>query len=152
MSSSSSLLVCLVLGLGRWPCSNGVSEVAVVNVVNPNFIYTASHCALRRVASQSRLQFNTNLRLLTAASGWYNPDGVLLNSVSAVLIISYSLASLIVPLDCQIMLRTFGEGIAIAGLPFLFSGVVLLFQVVITLSGIRAAKIFTWRNFKLCLT
>ncbi|KAG2737581.1 hypothetical protein P692DRAFT_20842390, partial [Suillus brevipes Sb2] len=31
------------------------------------------------LASESRLRFNTNLRLLTAARGWCNPNGALLN-------------------------------------------------------------------------
>lgn len=48
------------------------------------------------LASESRLRFNTNLRLLTAARGWCNPNGALLNSISAVLlIISYSSASFV---------------------------------------------------------
>ncbi|KAG2345091.1 hypothetical protein BDR05DRAFT_998688 [Suillus weaverae] len=47
------------------------------------------------LASECRLRFNTNLRLLTAARGWCNPNGTLLNGISAVLlIISYSSVSL----------------------------------------------------------
>ncbi|KAG1803411.1 uncharacterized protein BJ212DRAFT_1549517 [Suillus subaureus] len=49
------------------------------------------------LASESRLHFNTNLRLLTAARGWYNPNGALLNVILAVLlVISYSSVSFIV--------------------------------------------------------
>jgi hypothetical protein len=33
------------------------------------------------LASESRLRFNTNLRLLNAARGWCNPNGALLNSI-----------------------------------------------------------------------
>ncbi|KAG1858257.1 hypothetical protein C8R48DRAFT_267204 [Suillus tomentosus] len=36
------------------------------------------------LASESRLRFSTNLRLLTAARGWYNPNGTLFNGISAV--------------------------------------------------------------------
>ncbi|KAG1879113.1 hypothetical protein F4604DRAFT_1902949 [Suillus subluteus] len=99
------------------------------------------------LASESRLRFNTNLRLLTAARGWYNPNGALLNGISTVLlIISYSSASLVICYDIQAMSSTPGQGIAFAGLPLLILGVALLFQVMIALSGARAAKILTWSS------
>ncbi|KAG1861820.1 hypothetical protein DFJ58DRAFT_839639 [Suillus subalutaceus] len=103
------------------------------------------------LASESRLRFNTNLRLLTAASRWYNPNGALLNGISAVLlIISYSSVSLVVCLDDQYILSA--EGIAFAGLPLLILGVALLLQVMISLSGIRAVKILTWSSSPFDLT
>ncbi|KAG2148040.1 hypothetical protein DEU56DRAFT_753293 [Suillus clintonianus] len=109
------------------------------------------------LASESRLRFNTNLRLLTAARGWYNPNGALLNGVSAVLlIISYSSAGLVVCVDYSAptpspdwVLET---GLAFAGLPLLLLGVALLLQVVIALSGMRAAKILTWSSSPFDLT
>ncbi|KAG2127733.1 uncharacterized protein EDB93DRAFT_1332623 [Suillus bovinus] len=99
-------------------------------------------------ASESRLRFNTNLRLLTAARGWHNPNGALLNGISAVLLVmSYSLPSLIVCLDVQIMEvgpepEAGGDPIlwlevyyvAIAGSPLLILGVILLLQVMIAFS------------------
>ncbi|KAG1902876.1 uncharacterized protein F5891DRAFT_132218 [Suillus fuscotomentosus] len=102
------------------------------------------------LASESRLRFNTNLRLLTAARGWHHPNGALLNVISAVLlIISYSSPSLIVCVD-QNYTETFeavvSEGIAIAGIPLLILGVALLLQVIIALSGMRAVKILTWSS------
>ncbi|KAG1882516.1 hypothetical protein F4604DRAFT_1990918 [Suillus subluteus] len=104
------------------------------------------------LASESRLRFNTNLRLLTAARGWCNPNGVLLNGISAVLLIlSYSSASLVACLDLQITSGAF-EGIAIAGLPLIILGVVLLLQVMIALSGMRAVKILTWSSSPFDLT
>jgi hypothetical protein len=108
----------------------------------------ALHSAL---ASESRLHFNTNLRLLTAARGWYNPNGTLFNAISAVLlIISYSLASLVVCPDN-------GDGdsaekLGIAGLPLLVLGIALLLQVMIALSGMRAVKILTWSSSPFDLT
>ncbi|KAG2158224.1 uncharacterized protein EDB93DRAFT_654994 [Suillus bovinus] len=108
------------------------------------------------LASESRLRFNTNLRLLTAARGWYNPNGALLNGISAVLlIISYTSATLIVCPDSHNMLPTqalFGDGVSIAGLPLLFLGVALLLQVMIALSGMRAVKILTWSSSPFDLT
>ncbi|KAG1809754.1 uncharacterized protein HD556DRAFT_1522255 [Suillus plorans] len=81
------------------------------------------------LASESRLRFNTNLRLLTAARGWYNPNGVFLNGISAVLLI-----------------------ISIAGFPLLILGVALLLQVMIALSAMRAVKILTWSSSPFELT
>jgi hypothetical protein len=97
------------------------------------------------LASESRLRFNTNLRLLTAARGWYNPNGALLNSISAILLItSYSSASLVVCLDFHWMSYiTEDESVALAGLPLVVLGVALLLQVMIALSGMRAVKILT---------
>ncbi|KAG1753184.1 hypothetical protein EDB19DRAFT_814881 [Suillus lakei] len=109
------------------------------------------------LASESRLRFNTNLRLLTAARGWYNPNGALLNGIMAVLlIISYSSTSLVVCVNTQdLSTPPFAfsmQGIAIAGLPLLFLGVVLLLQVVIALSAMRAVKVLTWSSSPFDLT
>ncbi|KAG1858948.1 hypothetical protein DFJ58DRAFT_726412 [Suillus subalutaceus] len=113
------------------------------------------HSAL---ASESRLSFNTNLRLLTAARGWYNPNGTLFNGISAVLLImSYSSASLIVVVDTVISQTSQTSSapkivIAIAGTPLLALGVALLLQVIIALSGMRAVKILTWSSSPFDLT
>jgi hypothetical protein len=111
------------------------------------------------LASESRLRFNTNLRLLTAVRGWYNPNGVLLNGISAVLlIISYSSASLVACADEQTAPQTpqtpqaYEAGIAFAGLPLLILGFALLFQVMIALSAMRAVKILTWSSSPFDLT
>ncbi|KAG2151192.1 uncharacterized protein EDB93DRAFT_1327749 [Suillus bovinus] len=116
------------------------------------------------LASESRLHFNTNLRLLTAARGWHNPNGALLNGISAILlIVSYSLPSLIVCPDVREILQVsseddsiseshWQEGLAIAGLPLLMLGVVLLLQVMVALSGMRAANILTWSSSPFDLT
>ncbi|KAG2038601.1 hypothetical protein BDR03DRAFT_1009822 [Suillus americanus] len=111
------------------------------------------------LASESRLRFNTNLRLLTAARGWYNPNGALLNGISTVLlIISYSSVSLVVCFDDQIMpqapqaSREYKAGVAFAGLPLLILGVALLLQVMIALLGMRAVKILTWSSSPFDLT
>ncbi|KAG1902877.1 uncharacterized protein F5891DRAFT_132276 [Suillus fuscotomentosus] len=112
------------------------------------------------LASESRLRFNTNLRLLTAARGWHNPNGALLNGISAVLlIISYSSSSLIVCVDQRVPYE-FTDGsiiqgsgsVAIAGIPLLILGVALLLQVIIALSAMRAVKILTWSSSPFDLT
>ncbi|KAG1858261.1 hypothetical protein C8R48DRAFT_267340 [Suillus tomentosus] len=103
------------------------------------------------LASESRLRFNTNLRLLTAARGWHNPNGALLNGISVVLlIISYSSPSLIVCVDDRSMPEYAGVGIA--GFPILILGVALLLQVIIALSAMRAVKILTWSSSPFDLT
>ncbi|KAG1865899.1 hypothetical protein DFJ58DRAFT_724288 [Suillus subalutaceus] len=103
------------------------------------------------LASESRLRFNTNLRLLTAARGWYNPNGALLNGISAVLlIISYSSASLVICFDFTV--ENWGLQPAIAGVPLLILGVALLLQVMIALSAMRAIKMLTWSSSPFDLT
>ncbi|KAG1763109.1 hypothetical protein EDD22DRAFT_526263 [Suillus occidentalis] len=111
------------------------------------------------LASESRLRFNTNLRLLTAARGWRNPNGALFNSISAfLLIISYSSTSLVLcfdiqspPVSPQYAMEVIID-IALGGLPLLVLGVALLLQVMIALSGMRAVKILTWSSSPFDLT
>ncbi|KAG1807979.1 uncharacterized protein BJ212DRAFT_1485256 [Suillus subaureus] len=105
------------------------------------------------LASESRLRFNTNLRLLTAARGWYNPNGALLNGISAVLLmVSYSSASLVVWRSRPTMPLNNELSVSIAALPLLILGVALLLQVLIALSGMRAVKILTWSSSPFDLT
>jgi len=104
------------------------------------------------LASESRLLFNTNLRLMTAARGWCNPNGTLLNGIWTILLImSYSSASLVVCFDFS---STYSGGlhVAIAGIPLLILGVALLLQVIIALSAMRAVKILTWSSSPFHLT
>jgi hypothetical protein len=172
--SSIFSCLCIVAGIVTL-ANNGVMGVTVINMASVdsgvnlnlqeetwalafNLIVTlctestgfVHNISLRSaLASESRLRFNTNLRLLTAARGWYNPNGALLNGISAVLlIISYSSTSLLVSLDYQMT----NEGIALAGLPLFILGVALLLQVMIALSGMRAVKILTWSSSPFDLT
>ena len=100
------------------------------------------------LASESRLRFNVNLRLLTAARGWRNPNGILLNgAMTILLILSYTLSSLAMSFTIVI-----GESdptiypCRIVGLLLLLLGIALLLQVVIALLGIRSVKILTWSS------
>ncbi|KAG1790690.1 uncharacterized protein HD556DRAFT_1241976 [Suillus plorans] len=105
------------------------------------------------LASESRLRFNTNLRLLTAARGWHNPNGALLNGISVVLlIISYSSASVVIFLNQNVNYSETIASIAIAGIPLFILGVALLLQVMIALSAMRAIKILTWSSSPFDLT
>ncbi|KAG0696723.1 hypothetical protein DFH29DRAFT_1004319 [Suillus ampliporus] len=110
------------------------------------------------LASESRLRLNTNLRLLTAARGWGNPNGILLNGIMAILlIISYASSSFAVCRDTHYTMVTSipeieGSYVAFAGLPLLLLGVAIFLQVVIALSGLRGAKILTWSSSPFDLT
>jgi hypothetical protein len=103
------------------------------------------HISLRSaLASESRLQFNTNLLLLAAAGNWRNPNGALFNGIMAVLLIlSYVLASMVLSYT-QINYDDSEMYVGIAGLPLLCLGVVLFLQVVVALSGLHAVKVLTW--------
>ncbi|KAG2352663.1 hypothetical protein BDR07DRAFT_1564433 [Suillus spraguei] len=173
----SSIFSCLCIAAGIVTVANyGVNSLAVANTVPWNLaklqqeiltlalnliitlctesIGFVHGISLRSaLASESRLRFNTNLRLLTAACGWYHPNGILLNGVLAVLLImSYSSASLVVCVDSEPSPLFFGSGIAFAGLSLLVLGIALLLQVMIALSGIRAVKILTWNSSPFDLT
>ncbi|KAG1802786.1 uncharacterized protein HD556DRAFT_1437842 [Suillus plorans] len=94
------------------------------------------------LASEGRLHFNTNLRIMTAARGRRNPNGALLNGTMALLLIlSYSSSSLIVFVNFS---NT--ESAAITGLPLLVLGVALLLQVVIAFRGIWGVEVLTWSS------
>ncbi|KAG0706321.1 hypothetical protein DFH29DRAFT_901827 [Suillus ampliporus] len=124
--------------------------VVTLSTESTGFIHSI---ALRSaLASEHRLRFNTNLRLLTAARGWRNPNGALLNGIMALLlIVSYNSASLVI-LSLGVEYQSSGEKVCIAGLPLLLLGVALLLQVVIALSGLRAVKILTWSSSSFDLT
>ncbi|KAG1748220.1 hypothetical protein EDB19DRAFT_1905275 [Suillus lakei] len=106
------------------------------------------------LVSESRLRFNTNLRLLTAAHGWRNPNGALCNGIMAVLlIISYTSSSLIVFRNSTLTSDgSSAESVAVAGFPILFLGLALLLQNVIALLGLRAVEILTWSSSPFDLT
>ncbi|KAG2755707.1 hypothetical protein P692DRAFT_2048233 [Suillus brevipes Sb2] len=94
------------------------------------------------LASEGRLYFNTNLRLLTAARGWRNPNGILFNvTMALLLILSYSSSSLVISYNYS---SSQGLTSAAVGLPIFVLGVALLLQVVIVLLGMRGAEISTW--------
>ncbi|KAG1739821.1 uncharacterized protein EDB91DRAFT_1248578 [Suillus paluster] len=83
------------------------------------------------LASENRLHFNTNLRLLTAAHGWCSPNGVFFNGVMTVLLImSYSSSSLVIytPVDPD------------------RNQTPMIKLVVIALSGMWAVEILTWSS------
>ncbi|OAX33006.1 hypothetical protein K503DRAFT_804736 [Rhizopogon vinicolor AM-OR11-026] len=98
------------------------------------------------LASESRLHFATNLRLLTATRGCCNPNGAPMNVIMAVLLVmSYSAASMIINFYGTV-------SFSVAGFPLALLGVALLLQMVIALSGMRTVKILTWSSSVFDLT
>ncbi|KAF9224343.1 hypothetical protein BS17DRAFT_779658 [Gyrodon lividus] len=102
------------------------------------------------LATDRRLRFNTNLRLLSAAGGWFNPNGTLLNIVMAILlIVSYS-SSLLVALSVDLRsssgVSDTGVAICVSDVPLIVLGVALLLQSFIALAGLRSADILTWSS------
>ena len=102
------------------------------------------------LASQRRLRFNTNLRLLSAASGWFNPNGTSWNIVMAILlIVSYSsslLVTLSVDLESSSGVTDAGFAICVSEVPLIVLGVALLLQAIIALASVRSADILTWSS------
>ncbi|KAG1812543.1 uncharacterized protein BJ212DRAFT_1301519 [Suillus subaureus] len=165
----SSIIACAYIVAGAVIIHNyGVSGVASIDIyiLPPDLMlnFTVTLCtestsfvhgiSLRSaLASQSRLRFNTNLRLLTAVGGWRNPNGTLLNGIMAfLLIISYSSASSATFYD-TVDVPSGSIGFEVfAGVPLLFLGVALLLQVVVALSGLWAVKILTWSSSPFDLT
>ncbi|KAH7916722.1 hypothetical protein BJ138DRAFT_1074648 [Hygrophoropsis aurantiaca] len=96
------------------------------------------------LASESRLRFNTNLRLLTASRQhpWTNPNGTLFNALMGILVtISYASVAVIF-----LHYTMDGKWIAINvfAVPVIILSLSMLFQAVIALAGLRATRVLTW--------
>ena len=101
------------------------------------------------LASEQRLVFNTNLRLLSAAGGIFNPNGKLFNGFMALLLVlSYS-SSVLVTLEVAIDPREGGRGttlIFISNKPLIVLAVTLALQVFIAVLAMVLANIRTWSS------
>ncbi|KAG2354741.1 hypothetical protein BDR07DRAFT_1614088 [Suillus spraguei] len=77
------------------------------------------------LATESRLNFNTSLRLLAAAHRYHNAIGALLNGIMAVRIVSYTSSSVVLGYDSALASDgpNITVSIAVAGLPLLSLGV-----------------------------
>ena len=107
------------------------------------------------LASEQRLRFNTNLRLLSAAKGALNPNGKMFNGLMALLlVVSYSsgiLVTLAVVTDSSegrtraVPLPSTTQ-IYISNVALLVLGGALLLQVVIAVVAMATADIRTWSS------
>jgi hypothetical protein len=102
------------------------------------------------LASQRRLRFNTNLRLLSASDGLFNPNGTSCNIVMAILLIaSYSsslLVALSVDMDSSSGVAGTGIAVCVSEVPLIVLGVTLLLQAIIALTSAWSADILTWSS------
>ncbi|KAG6333760.1 hypothetical protein ID866_5322, partial [Astraeus odoratus] len=111
--------------------------------------------ALRSALSaERRLRFNTNLRLLTAASSIFGPNGTLCNALmSILLIVSYS-SSILVTLSVNMKEANDAleddnsptQALCVSDVPLLVLGITLLLQVIIAILGMIYADIQTWSS------
>jgi hypothetical protein len=96
------------------------------------------------LASESRLHFNTNLRLVTAVrrKRWTSPNGVIFNAIMAMLlIISYVSSSIVFVLD------DFSSNTWVLSPAIIMLGVSLLLQAMIAYGGVRRnTQIVTWSS------
>ncbi|KAG1731491.1 uncharacterized protein EDB91DRAFT_1305767, partial [Suillus paluster] len=98
------------------------------------------------LASESRLIFSTNLRLITAARRWLSPNGALLNGLMTVLlIISYTSVSLAWDIS-RIYFNDSKMIYHIDTMACLVLGIALLLQVAIAFAGMRSIEILTWSS------
>ena len=130
-------LLCLGLNLMVTACTEAIGFVHGI--------------ALRSaLASQKCLHFNTNLRLLSASRGVFNPNGTPCNLVMAILlIVSYSsslLVTLSVDLNSSSGVENAGFAICVSEVPLIVLGVTLLLQAIIALLSARSADILTWSS------
>ena len=96
------------------------------------------------LASESRLHFNTNLRLFTAVrrKRWTSPNGVLFNTLMAILLIMSYVSSSLVFASVQYPSRS----TLILAPAVIMLGVTLLLQAVIAYAGVRNVQIITWSS------
>lgn len=105
------------------------------------------------LAAESRLLFNTNLRLITAArhERWTSPNGTLFNIIMSILLmLSYLASSLIfTPVTSPMTINNtdaWWQSTCVMHAPVILLGVVLLLQTFIALMAIRSTRILTWSS------
>jgi hypothetical protein len=110
------------------------------------------------LAAESRLQSNTNLRLLTAARGnpWINPNGTLFNAIMAVLlIVSYVSSTLVfIPFQSEVVEDSQHQWwfTCIFAPPVLILGIVIMLQAMIAMAGLYHTRVLTWNSSPLDIT
>src|SRR5882762_5606107 len=126
----------------------------IVMLCTESTAFVHSKALQSQLATEGRLELNTNLRLITAAhgKGWTNPNGTLFNMIMAILLImSYVSSSLVfVTSGCPGWASEPRPpnwcGTGLTPVPILILGIVLLLQVVIAFYCLRKAKVLTWSS------
>jgi hypothetical protein len=128
----------------------------VVTFCTESFGFVHGTSLRSSLASESRLRFNTNIRLLSGArtNRWTNPNGPIFNFIMAILLIlSYiasSLAFFTVPLGADSSASS--QSLNIYAVPLIILGCALLVQAAISIASIRTTKILTWSSSPLIMT
>jgi hypothetical protein len=130
----------------------------VVTMCTESIGFVHSVALKSALARESRLDSNTNLRLLTAARGssWVNPNGTIFNMIMAtLLIISYVSSSLVfIPFQAEVVDVSLQQwwNTSIFAAPVLVLGIALLLQAIIAIAGICQTKMLTWSSSPLDTT
>ncbi|KAI9575023.1 hypothetical protein HD554DRAFT_2234553 [Boletus coccyginus] len=147
-----------VISLSQYTISSGIVAIPISARLGEGALAACTEAtgfvhgiALRSgLASEGRLRFNTNLRLLSASSGLFNPNGTTCNIVMAILLIlSYS-SSLLVFLSVD--MESPGHGmdselvVCISAVPLIVLGVALILQAAIALISVWFTVILTWSS------
>ena len=149
----------IVLPFNRWwqreSISLGLNLMVATCTEAAGFVHNV---ALRSaLASERRLRFNTNLRLLSGAgNSIFNPNGTLCNCLMALLlIVSYSssiLVTLAVNMDPENNDGIPRLEICMSDVPLLVLGVSLLLQSIIAFAGMISTNILTWSSSQFDIT
>ncbi|KIM76079.1 hypothetical protein PILCRDRAFT_826736 [Piloderma croceum F 1598] len=104
------------------------------------------------LAAESRLDSNTNLRLLTATRGnlLINPNGALFNAIMAILlIVSYVSSTLVfIPFQSRVVEDSLQEWwfTCIFAPPVMILGIVIMLQAIIAMAGLYHTRVLTWSS------
>lgn len=102
------------------------------------------------LASEQRLRFNTNLRLLSASGRLLSPNGMLVNIMMAtLLVLSYGsslLVTLSVDMDSSSGVTDGGFAMCISEVPLIVLGGALVLQAAIALVSVYSADVLTWSS------
>ena len=101
------------------------------------------------LASEQRLRFNTNLRLLNAAGGTFHPNGRVFNGLMGLLLVVAYSSAILVTLEVDV--ESPGGGgtttlIYISNVPLLVLSVTLLLQSALAVVSMTSANILTWSS------
>jgi hypothetical protein len=124
----------------------------IVTICTESIGFVHSVTLKSALAAESRLDCNTNLRLLTAASRnpWTNPNGAVFNVIMALLlIISYASSTLtFMPLYSLVSEDATQEwcSTSVYAVPVLMLGFSLFLQAIIAITGVIQARVLTWSS------
>jgi hypothetical protein len=130
----------------------------VVTLCTESIGFVHSVALKTSLAYESRMDFNTNLRLLTAANGnrLTNPNGTFFNVIMAILLVTSYVSSTLVfiPVQALVVEDSSHEwwNTCIFAVPVLMLGATLLLQAIIAMAAISQTRVLTWSSSPLDVT